>query len=278
MTASDDKSIKLWDPTTGRELNTLNGHADCIYGLFPLLPLISKMKKNGDKNCQYLLSSSYEGSVILWKIQKNSNNGENCSKNCSQEKVFHIGSSGGVLCVIGLVDPSDLKDMEKNSKSINNDDDGVSRAKCTIPMKWMALGSDDKTIKIWSLETGQCLKTLIGHTNCVWCMLQLQQDDGDILASGSWDSTIKLWDLTSGQCLHTLQGHSKAVYKLLQLPLGDGRLISACRDGTLRLWDLSKTDGDSVVIWQKETIYTMVLMLDERLSVGLYDGTIRILQ
>ena len=30
--------------------------------------------------------------------------------------------------------------------------------------KWAASGSEDKTVKIWDLETGECRATLGGHT------------------------------------------------------------------------------------------------------------------
>ena len=61
--------------------------------------------------------------------------------------------------------------------------------------------------------------------------------------------------------------------------LGDGTLLSASDDGTLRLWDLSKIDGDSIVVSQQETIiYTMCLTMDVRISVGIDDGSVKILQ
>src|SRR4051812_21538243 len=34
-------------------------------------------------------------------------------------------------------------------------------------------GSWDKSIKQWDLTNGNCLKTLNGHTNIVWCLIKL---------------------------------------------------------------------------------------------------------
>jgi serine/threonine protein kinase len=55
----------------------------------------------------------------------------------------------------------------------------------------LASGSEDKTIKLWNLYTGQLLHTLQGHSNMVWSVAI--SPDGQILASGSDDQTIKIW-------------------------------------------------------------------------------------
>ena len=53
------------------------------------------------------------------------------------------------------------------------------------------------------MHTGQCLKTLQGHTNGIWSVTF--SPDGQQLASGSEDGTIKLWDVNTGDCLKTLR-------------------------------------------------------------------------
>ena len=54
-------------------------------------------------------------------------------------------------------------------------------------------GSDDNTIKLWDLYTGQLLHTLEGHAEDVSSVVI--SPDGQTLASGSWDKTIKVWNL-----------------------------------------------------------------------------------
>ncbi|HAX79206.1 MAG TPA: hypothetical protein DCY88_26110, partial [Cyanobacteria bacterium UBA11372] len=70
----------------------------------------------------------------------------------------------------------------------------------------LASASGDRTIKIWDIETGTCVKTLTGHTD--WVRSVAFSLDGQILASGSADCTIKLWDVADGQCLKTLTEHT----------------------------------------------------------------------
>ncbi len=59
--------------------------------------------------------------------------------------------------------------------------------------KYMASGSQDKTVKIWSLELKKELTTLKGHKKAVISVSFSY--DGKYLASGSDDGMIKLWNV-----------------------------------------------------------------------------------
>jgi len=56
---------------------------------------------------------------------------------------------------------------------------------------------------LWEVSTGQCLKTLRGHTDKVWSVAF--SSDGQTLVSGSQDETVKIWNLKTGECLKTLR-------------------------------------------------------------------------
>ena len=66
--------------------------------------------------------------------------------------------------------------------------------------------SDDKTLKVWDLETGRELRTLEGHSDGVTGVAV--SPDGRRAVSASYDNTLKVWDLESGRELRTLEGHS----------------------------------------------------------------------
>ncbi|WP_109011553.1 PD40 domain-containing protein [Nostoc commune] len=59
--------------------------------------------------------------------------------------------------------------------------------------KTLAFASNDKTIKLWNLDTGKEITTLRGHSNYVTSVVF--SPDGKTLASASRDNTIKLWNL-----------------------------------------------------------------------------------
>jgi len=79
--------------------------------------------------------------------------------------------------------------------------------------KTLASGSNDDTIKLWDINTGQELKTLKGHTSSVRSVSVMSvafTPDGKTLASGGGDA-IKLWDVNTGKELRTLPGPSVGV-------------------------------------------------------------------
>jgi WD40 repeat protein len=63
-------------------------------------------------------------------------------------------------------------------------------------------GSEDRTLKLWEVPSGKCLRTLEGHGDGVWaCGFS---PDGSFLVSGSWDGTLKLWEVDTGEVCMTL--------------------------------------------------------------------------
>lgn len=74
----------------------------------------------------------------------------------------------------------------------------------------LASGSQDYTIKLWDVCTGEVLRTLVGHSYWVSALMYAPNhacsSKSPVLASGSADETIKLWDTETGRCLKTLRG------------------------------------------------------------------------
>ncbi len=60
-------------------------------------------------------------------------------------------------------------------------------------MKYLASGSYDRTVKLWSVESQKEVSTLRGHVDYVWSVAF--SPDGKYLASGSNNNTVKLWSV-----------------------------------------------------------------------------------
>ena len=54
-------------------------------------------------------------------------------------------------------------------------------------------GSDDNTVRVWDLVSGQCLATLEGHSARVWSVAV--NPDGTRAVSGSYDNTARIWEV-----------------------------------------------------------------------------------
>lgn len=56
-------------------------------------------------------------------------------------------------------------------------------------------GSRDNTLRIWDINTVQCLHTLIGHTDYITCVKRIcGVGNNTTIVSGSCDNTVRIWD------------------------------------------------------------------------------------
>src|SRR2546430_761178 len=61
--------------------------------------------------------------------------------------------------------------------------------------------SDDHTLKVWELDSGQAVRILEGHSGGVWGVAV--SGDGRRAVSASADKTLKVWDLDQFLCVAT---------------------------------------------------------------------------
>ncbi|CAK0882293.1 unnamed protein product [Prorocentrum cordatum] len=87
--------------------------------------------------------------------------------------------------------------------------------------------------RIWSAESGECLRTLEGHRD--WVNAATFSPEGQLALTASNDNTAKVWSTESGECLHTLRGHEYWVNSVMFAPDGN-RALTASDDRTARIW------------------------------------------
>src|SRR6185369_16433800 len=91
-------------------------------------------------------------------------------------------------------------------------------------------GSDDKTVRMWEVESGRALGVFEGHTEAVTSVAL--SADGRHALSGSDDSRILLWEVASGRMLGALEGHTASVTSVAFS--ADGRhALSGSKDRTV---------------------------------------------
>ena len=135
-------------------------------------------------------------------------------------------------------------------------------------------GSNDNTVRVWDLETGNCLRVLEGHTDIVrgvaWSADQRRA------LSGSNDMTVRLWDLETGHCLRVLEGHTKIVGIVAWSP-DQRRALSGSWDSTVRLWDLQTGRCLRVLKGHTGDVESVAWSADQRRALsGADDHTVRL--
>ncbi|GAA5849802.1 hypothetical protein JCM8547_000567 [Rhodosporidiobolus lusitaniae] len=131
-------------------------------------------------------------------------------------------------------------------------------------------GGCDRDVRVWDVETGECLHTLRGHTSTVRCMRIL--DGRPIAVSGSRDKTVRVWDIERGECLHVLNGHQLSVRCL---EVSGNKVVSGSYDATCRLWNVDTGECLHVFRGHIHQIYA-VAFDGVRVVTGSLDSTVRI--
>jgi GTPase SAR1 family protein len=138
----------------------------------------------------------------------------------------------------------------------------------------LASGSEDTTVRIWSVETEQLHQNLSRHYDDVRDVAW--SPDGQLLASGGDDRNILLWQVETGTLQHILTGHTQAINSLVWSP--DGQLLaSGADDATIRIWDGTREESLRLLTGHTEKIFCVDWSPDgQYLASASLDNTIRI--
>ncbi|BGP38000.1 hypothetical protein JCM10449v2_001927 [Rhodotorula kratochvilovae] len=103
---------------------------------------------------------------------------------------------------------------------------------------WFASGSNDGTIRLWSLLTGECVHTLSGHDSFVYSLATIPDARGGGLVSGGEDRTVRVWRAEDGECTQTIVVPAVSVWCVNVLANGD--IAAGASDGNVRVYTRSE--------------------------------------
>ncbi|HEY9848290.1 MAG TPA: WD40 repeat domain-containing protein [Leptolyngbyaceae cyanobacterium] len=139
----------------------------------------------------------------------------------------------------------------------------------------IASGSDDNTIKLWHLGTGELLHTFTSDTGRILTITI--SPDGQILASSNRTSDrsyINVWHLGTGKLIGTLPGHKKWIYSLAISPDRQTLISGSHR---IKIWHLGTGELISTLTGHKKWIYSLAISPDGQTLVSSSgDKTIKI--
>lgn len=181
--------------------------------------------------------------------------------------------------------------------------------------KYLISCSEDKTARLWSLDTYTNVVCYKGHNYPVWDVSFAPQGfyfatashdrtarlwscdhiyplrifaghlsdvncvrfhpNSKYVVSGSYDKTVRLWDVQRGSCVRVFTGHTGSVDTVAISP--DGRIMaSAGDDETINVWDLGSGRRMDTLVGHTGSIYSLAFSQEGTLLLsGGADETVR---
>lgn len=153
-----DTMVRVWNVTTGQQLERLKGHKDSVYSV--------AFSPDGKS----LVSGSLDRTLRVWDLS--------ATKRAVESSM--PGSKEGVEKGLGTC-----------QSTLNGHKDYVLSVAISPDGQWVVSGSKDRSIQFWNIASGQAQFMLQGHKNSV-ISIDLARSGG-YLASGSGDCQARIW-------------------------------------------------------------------------------------
>lgn len=216
--ASRDKTIKMWEVGSGHCKKTFDGHTDWV----------RVVKLSPDES--QLASCGLDQTVCVWDLKTG-----NCLTTLRDhdhvvESIAWANAKADQNIIDNLLDDEDRKVAKAHQKN------AVETGKSSSGM-FLASVSRDRTVRIWMVFDGVCVKAIRGHDG--WVRGVEFHPSGRYMLSCSDDKTVRVWDLVKyGRCKTILEPHSSFI-SCLAWNLHSPMMATGCVDNSLAIWDCS---------------------------------------
>ncbi|MHC4875469.1 MAG: protein kinase domain-containing protein [Planctomycetota bacterium] len=245
VTASQDGTSIIWDVESGKPGPPFTGHDGPIFS--------ASFSPDGF----FVATGGYDKRVLIWK-----------QADVRPYDYRRLQSENGTV----IPEPrfTALDGHAGPVRSVRYSEDGL----------FLISGSDDNTVRLWSTEGGQLVKSFRGHDGAVRAVAFVRQN-AQIL-SASHDNRIRKWDIGEYEEVRVLQGqvlegHADAILSAGFSPNGQ-QIVTASRDRTARTWDA--TSGQLLRVFSEghEFLASSAAFFPSgrRLATGAVDNTVRV--
>jgi eukaryotic-like serine/threonine-protein kinase len=263
VTASWDKTARIWDASTGLEMIKLIGHSKRLIG--------AAFSPDG----QRVVTSSFDQTARIWNAVtgRQLQSLEGHARQVMSAAFSHDGQRVVTASTDGTARIWDATTGHQ-IMSLSGQVGRLVSATFSPDDRQVVTASDDKTARIWNAVTGRQILVLSGHTDRVWSAKF--SPDGARVVTASQDKTARLWDAATGREIMQLSGHASRVNSAAFSP--DGlRIVTASDDKTVRMWDSATGHQIALLSGHTDPVWSAAFSPDGRRVVSSsYDKTARV--
>jgi WD40 repeat protein len=244
IASATETGIILWDYEQEVQLKQLTGHTNYVSTLetLPNYDLISggtdrtiRVWRYPDYNCITTLRGHTSGILCLVTISS----------------TLIASASGGNDSVIRVWECTDEHTSTWTIKHVLQGHDGNINCLCYTSKHELLSGGDDYDIRVWNIDTGECVRVLNGKQGWVWSLCETR--DGYVISSGQYNRLIAVWDISQGTCVKQFSLQHRGVSSVIQL--SDFLFARSADDWCIHIWDINsgetvkKLMGHNALVW-----------------------------
>ena len=267
VTASSDKTARVWDAATGQLIGEpLKGHDEAVYS--------AAFSPDG----QRIVTASQDRTARVWDAETGRPIGEPLRGH--DDGVWSAAfSPDGQRIVTASYDRTarvwDAATGQPIGEPLKGHDEAVYSAAFSPDGQRIVTASQDKTVRVWDAASGKPIgEPLKGH-DAMWSAAF--SPDGRRIVTASSGRTAGVWDAETGQQIAELEGHDDGVISAAFSPDGK-RIVTASKDKTARIWDAEsgKPIGEPLK-GHDDAVYTAAFSPDgRRIITASLDWTARV--
>jgi WD40 repeat protein len=224
VTASNDKTARIWDAATGAQLAVLRGHDDAVTS--------AAYSPDGRR----IVTTSLDKTARVWDattgaqlaVLRGHDSGVASAAYSPDGTRIVTASADKTARIWDATTGAQLTVLRGHGK-------GIEAAAYSPDGRRIATASDDNTARIWDATTGAPLGVLSGHDAAVNSVAY--SPDGTRIVTSSEDGSARIWDAASKAQLTIRRGHHGATVLTAAYSSDGARIVTASLDKTASIWD-----------------------------------------
>lgn len=268
MSASQDKSLKLWNPQTGANIKTYSGpHNHEINDVIVSEDNSKFASCGGDKHMflwdvttgqvirkfvghdrkvnalawgpgeEVLLSASHDKTARVWDMRARSKAAIQTLDD-AKDSVMCVCVAGDEIFT-GSVDGAVRHyDVRKGRLTVDELMQPVGSLSLSNDAQCLLVSTLDSSIRLIERASGDELARYKGHTNLKYRVQSSLDPSDGFVVSGSEDHRVCFWELVEGKTILTLAGHKGPV---LCAQFSGETLVTAAGDGEIKVWNVDSS-------------------------------------
>ncbi len=263
VSTSWDKTARVWDVKTGKEVNVFKGHRHIVDR--------AVFSQDGTK----LLTIANDFTARLWDVQ-NSDLIATYKGHLDEVTAADISPDGEKVATASMDATAIIWDAKSGKKlyELKGHPTGVVQVKFSPDGKILATADETGDISLWNVEDGTEIGRLNKHLKRVNYLTF--SPGGKYLASASKDGNAIIWDLGTMSPHKILQGHKKEVIHLAFSP-NEKKIVTASADKTAKVWEVRKGKLLATLKEHKKRIYKVSFSPDGKfIATNSADNTARL--